>query len=149
MIKSVSFTESSDTDALVNKEVKRSYDEPKIESNITEHMTTDDNPPQSNITDLTTDDKADRCTTNCVVHIKSEYGPKALTVPVGTTVTWNNERSTVHSVTSVETKFAGITPVFNSYGIAPGEQYEYTFNKKWIFDYYCNFADMEGKIIVE
>ena len=138
-----------DSDSLVNNEVKRSYDEPKTLSNITEHMTTD-NAPQSNITEhMTTDDNAVRCTNNCVVHIKSEYNPKVLTVPIGITVTWKNERSTVHSVTSVETKFAGITPVFNSYGIAPGEQYEYTFNKKGIFDYYCNFYDMEGKIIVE
>jgi amicyanin len=71
------------------------------------------------------------------------YSPATLTVPVGTTVTWTNEDSVRHTVTTR-------TSLFDSGLLSQGQTFSYTFNQKGTYDYYCTVHPyMTGKIIVE
>lgn len=58
------------------------------------------------------------------------YSPLTVTVPQGTTVTWTNDDTVGHTVTSV-------TGLFDSGRITPGMTYSYTFNQSGTFGYSC------------
>jgi plastocyanin len=72
------------------------------------------------------------------------FNPKQITVSVGTTVTWTNKESTLHTVTSNAT-------LFNSGKMDNGNSFKYQFNAKGVFDYRCNFhtPTMVGTVIVQ
>ena len=69
--------------------------------------------------------------------------PATIIVPPGTTVTWINEDTIQHTVTST-------TKIFDSGNIDPGATYTYTFNQTGTFNYEClNHPVMEGIVIVQ
>jgi plastocyanin len=72
------------------------------------------------------------------------FSPGALTVPLGTTVTWVNHDETVHTVV------AGDNPrSFRSAGLDTDDKFSFTFNKAGTYAYFCSVhPHMTGKIIV-
>ena len=77
------------------------------------------------------------------------YVPPEITVPSGTTVTWTNDDSTIHTVTEGTPGGAGATPAFDSSIIAPAGTWENTFDTAGDFDYYCTLHPfMTGKVTV-
>jgi len=80
---------------------------------------------------------------------KIYYDPQAIDVAVGTTITWDNLDSTIHTVTS-GTPDAGADGMFDSETINAGETYEFTFNDVGTYDYFCIFHPwMVGVVNVE
>lgn len=82
-------------------------------------------------------EKEDRC-----------YVPSQIVIEKGKQVTWVNEDSAFHSVTS---GFYG-TPsdLFDSGHLDPFESYTLTFNETGIYDYFCTLHPwMQGQVIVE
>jgi plastocyanin len=80
-------------------------------------------------------------TTNSITISNFSFNPNALTVKVGTTVTWTNQDSVVHKIKSDN---------FNSPDLGQGDKFEFTFSNKGSFDYVCSIhPSMQGKIIVE
>ncbi|WP_226846778.1 cupredoxin domain-containing protein [Dehalogenimonas etheniformans] len=72
-----------------------------------------------------------------------QYLPAALTVKVGTAVTWKNTESNVHSVTSD-------TGLFDSGLFSPGDSYTYTFLSTGTYYYHCKIqGGMTGTIFVK
>ena len=71
------------------------------------------------------------------------FNPATLTIKEGTTVTWTNTDSAVHTVTSD-------TGVFDSGDLAQGATFSYTFTTAGTYVYHClpHHAKMEGTIIV-
>lgn len=76
--------------------------------------------------------------------------PDELTVDVGTTVTWSNESSVIHTVTSgTDGTHDGI---FDSGNLSPDEEFSYTFDEAGTYPYYCIphvNQGMTGTIIVQ
>lgn len=71
------------------------------------------------------------------------FSPETVTIPVGTTVTWVNRTSAIHTVTSR-------TGAFDSKDVPPGQEFKYTFTQAGTYDYYCRYhSEMTGRIIVE
>ncbi len=71
------------------------------------------------------------------------FVPSTLTVTVGTTVTWTNQDSVTHTVTSNDN-------LFNSGDITTGATFSHTFEQKGTFKYHCTIHPfMTGEIIVE
>jgi plastocyanin len=68
--------------------------------------------------------------------------PDALSIPVGTTVTWANQDDTVHVVTSVDKLFA-------SQALDTGDSFSFKFTTPGTYSYFCSLhPKMVGKIIV-
>ena len=82
-------------------------------------------------------DELDRC-----------YIPSLIAVDSGNQVTWVNEDSAFHSVTS---GFYGApTELFDSGHLDPFESYTLTFDEAGIIDYYCTLHPwMKGQVMVE
>jgi plastocyanin len=71
------------------------------------------------------------------------FSPQTLTVAKGTSVTWTNNDSTTHTVTSD-------TSVWDSGNLAPGKTFSFTFNQTGTFPYHCNIhSSMTAKIVVQ
>jgi len=71
-----------------------------------------------------------------------QFTPSFITVKTGTTITWTNEDSALHTVTSEGN--------FDSGTLNTGERFTYTFTQAGNFDYICKIhPSMKGKIIVE
>lgn len=74
-----------------------------------------------------------------------EFIPSSITVPTGSTVSWINTDSIVHSVKSVD-------GLFNE-SLTPGKSFSYTFNKPGTFSYYCEDHDgnasESGTVVVQ
>ncbi len=76
------------------------------------------------------------------------YIPSVITVERGKQVTWVNEDSAFHSVTSGF--YDAPTDLFDSGHMDPYETYSLTFDEPGIYDYYCTLHPwMEGQVIVE
>jgi len=76
------------------------------------------------------------------------YLPYEITVASGTTVSWINDDSASHTVTS-GTVNAGLTGIFDSGIFLSGSVFEFTFNEAGTFDYFCMVHPwMTGKVIV-
>ncbi len=70
------------------------------------------------------------------------FQPGTLTVAAGTTVTWTNDGSVPHTVTSNER-------TFDSGDIAPGGSFSYTFDQPGSYSYHCSLhPSMQGQIEV-
>ena len=79
------------------------------------------------------------------------FTPTEISVSAGTTVTWTNDDSTIHTVVEggPQGGGAGATPAFDSSIIAPGATWDHTFDTAGNFDYYCNLHPfMTGKVTV-
>ena len=82
-------------------------------------------------------EEADRC-----------YIPSVFVTDSGKKVTWVNEDSAFHSVTSGF--YDTPTELFDSGHLDPFESYTLTFDETGIFDYYCTLHPwMKGQVIVE
>ena len=82
------------------------------------------------------------------VMIKDDgFMPAALTVPAGTTVTWKNDGTIPHTVTSgAPGKADG---GFASGDVAPGKTFKYKFDKVGTYSYFCEHAPtMVGTVTV-
>ena len=64
------------------------------------------------------------------------YLPYEITVSPGTTVTWNNDDSAAHTVTSGSID-AGLTGIFDSSIFMTGTSFEFTFDEVGTYDYFC------------
>lgn len=67
------------------------------------------------------------------------YSPPAMSVAVGTTVTWINEDSLFHTISSGSSNATIAAPngEFDSGGVQTGEIYAHTFDSISTFDYHC------------
>jgi len=71
------------------------------------------------------------------------FGPAAITVPVGTTVTWINHDDIPHTVVGTER-------VFKSKVLDTDEKFSFTFTKPGEYPYFCSIhPKMTGKVIVQ
>ncbi len=76
------------------------------------------------------------------------YVPSKIVVEKGKQVTWTNEDSAFHSVTSGF--YDSPTELFDSGFLDPFESYTLTFDEAGIFDYFCTLHPwMQGQVIVE
>jgi plastocyanin len=79
------------------------------------------------------------------------FVPNILTVPKGTTVTWTNDDTTLHTVTSgsPESGNSGTGTEFDSSYLAAGKTFQHQFGISGTFDYYCTLHPyMKGKVVV-
>jgi plastocyanin len=73
------------------------------------------------------------------------FGPAALTVPVGTTVTWTNRDDIPHTVVSTDDPKA-----FKSKVLDTDEKFSFTFSQAGTYPYFCSIhPKMTGKVIVQ
>jgi plastocyanin len=71
------------------------------------------------------------------------FGPAAITVQVGTTVTWINRDDIPHTVVSTD-------KVFKSKVLDTDEKFSYTFTKAGEYPYFCSIhPKMTGKVVVQ
>ena len=77
------------------------------------------------------------------------FVPDTLTVSKGTTVTWTNGDSTLHTVTSGSPEAGNSGSEFDSSYLAAGKTFPHQFNTAGTFDYYCTLHPfMKGKVVV-
>jgi plastocyanin len=71
------------------------------------------------------------------------FGPAAVTVPVGATVTWTNQDDIPHTVVSTD-------GVFKSKVLDTDDKFSFVFSKPGTYPYYCTIhPKMTGQIIVQ
>jgi plastocyanin len=71
------------------------------------------------------------------------FGPQAITVPVGTTVTWTNSDDIPHTAVSTD-------GVFKSKAMDTDDKFSYTFAKAGTYSYYCSVhPKMTGQVVVK
>jgi plastocyanin len=78
------------------------------------------------------------------------FVPKEISVSSGSTVTWTNDDTTIHTVVegTAQGGAAG-EPAFDSSIIAPKGTWDHTFDTAGEFDYYCSLHPfMTGKVTV-
>lgn len=72
-----------------------------------------------------------------------KFTPSSITVSAGTTITWTNQESVAHTVTSN-------TAIFDSGNMANGDTFSYTFSTIGTFPYYCKYhSSMTATVIVQ
>ena len=82
--------------------------------------------------------------------ILKPYDPSPLTVKAGTSVTWTNNDSSIHTVTSGLPEKGDVGTLFDSSLINPGMTFVHVFDKQGTFDYSCTLHPfMHGQIIVK
>ena len=82
--------------------------------------------------------------------ISKPYDPSPLTVKTGTSVTWTNKDSTIHTVTSGLPEKGDVGTLFDSSLINPGNTFVHVFDKQGTFDYSCTLHPfMHGQINVK
>lgn len=77
------------------------------------------------------------------VHISNfTFGPKAVTVKVGQTITWTNDDDIPHTVVATDKSF-------RSKVLDTGQSFSFTFTKAGQFAYFCSLHPMmTGKVTV-
>jgi plastocyanin len=71
------------------------------------------------------------------------FGPAAITVTAGTTVTWTNHDDIPHTVVSDDR-------LFKSKVLDTDDKFSYTFNKPGTYPYFCSVhPKMTGKVVVQ
>jgi plastocyanin len=79
---------------------------------------------------------------NQVVIKTFKYGPKDITVPVGTTVTWLNKDNEVHTVVSKNGKF-------RSAALDTDDSFTFTFTEPGTYAFFCSLhPQMTGSVTV-
>ena len=80
---------------------------------------------------------------NNIAMIGLAFNPSALTISKGANVTWTNDDSTTHTVTSD-------TGAFESGNLSPGNSFTHQFNETGTFPYHCTIhTGMKGTITVQ
>jgi plastocyanin len=80
--------------------------------------------------------------------ISKPYDPSPLTIKPGTSVTWTNNDSTIHTVTSGLPEQGEVGTLFDSSIMSPGKTFTHVFDKTGTFDYSCTLHPfMRGQII--
>jgi plastocyanin len=70
------------------------------------------------------------------------FKPDTITVPLGTTITWENDDDIPHSI--VET-----TGTFHSQALDTEDKFSFTFATAGTFEYFCGLhPHMKGKVVV-
>ena len=83
------------------------------------------------------------------------FAPQTLTVKAGTKVTWTNNDSTPHTVTSTDGPSTSASPngLFDSGQLASGASFSFTFAKAGTYYYECtihaSMASMHATIVVK
>ena len=78
------------------------------------------------------------------------FVPEATTVSKGDTVTWTNEDTVLHTVTSGTPEEGNVGTEFDSSYMAAGKTFQHQFNTAGTFDYYCTLHPfMTGNIKVQ
>lgn len=80
------------------------------------------------------------------------FFPATMNVPVGTTITWTNEDSVAHTVTSGTVDGFETSPdgIFDSGDLAAGDTFSHTFTEEGEFTYYCTpHPWMQGTVRVQ
>ena len=83
------------------------------------------------------------------------FTPKTLTVSPGTKVTWTNNDSMVHNITSTAniSLNSATTSTFASSNLSQGQTFSFTFTKKGVYFYECSIhkalAAMHAEVIVK
>jgi len=76
------------------------------------------------------------------INTTESYHPTIIQVNSGTTVSWTNDDTIIHTVTDIDGKF-------DSYLIQPGAGWSHTFYDEGKYNYYCTIHPwMKGLIIV-
>ena len=94
-------------------------------------------------------------TTNAIVIQNFTFAPAKTTVKAGTTVTWTNNDSTPHDVTSTNGPgtSATVTSLFTSGELAQGKTFSFTFKKAGTYYYECkihaSLGTMHAVVIVQ
>jgi plastocyanin len=71
------------------------------------------------------------------------FAPSPATVPVGTTITWTNNDTSTHTVTSD-------SGAFDSGSLAPGAKFSFTFQTRGTFPYHCSpHPSMVATVVVQ
>ena len=71
------------------------------------------------------------------------FGPAALAVPAGTTVTWTNRDDIPHTVVSTD-------GVFKSKALDTDDKFSFKFEKAGTYPYFCSIhPKMTGKVVVQ
>jgi plastocyanin len=71
------------------------------------------------------------------------FGPTALTVPLGATVTWTNRDDIPHTVVSTD-------GVFKSKALDTDDKFSFVFSKPGTYSYFCSIhPKMTGQVIVQ
>jgi plastocyanin len=82
--------------------------------------------------------------------IAKPYDPSPVTIKPGTSVTWTNNDSTLHTVSSGLPEQGAVGTLFDSSLIAPGKTFTHAFDKTGSFDYSCTLHPfMRGQVIVK
>jgi plastocyanin len=82
---------------------------------------------------------------SAVVIDNFSFGPNALTVTAGTTVTWTNKDDEPHTVVSDADK-----PLFKSGALDTDDSFSFTFDKPGTYKYFCSIHPrMQGTITVQ
>jgi plastocyanin len=80
--------------------------------------------------------------------INTTFDPKEITVKAGTKVTWTNNDSTGHTVTSGTR--GNPSGLFDSGNVAPGQTFSFVFDTPGTYNYYCTYHQgMDGTVIVQ
>ena len=93
--------------------------------------------------------------TAAVVIKNFAYTPQIITVKAGTTVTWTNQDSVQHTVTSADSIKVGanVTSTFDSGLFNQGQTFSFTFTKAGTYFYVCTIhaqqPAMHGEVIVQ
>jgi plastocyanin len=70
------------------------------------------------------------------------FKPDTITVPVGTTVVWENDDNIVHTVVSLD-------GAFRSPALDTEDKFSFTFDKAGTFEYFCSLhPHMKAKVVV-
>jgi amicyanin len=73
---------------------------------------------------------------------KFKFEPDTITVPVGTTVVWENKDDIPHTVVSMD-------GTFRSAALDTEDTFSFTFNKAGTFEYFCSLHPyMKAKVVV-
>ena len=94
-------------------------------------------------------------TGNAVTIQNFAFAPATLSVSVGTKVTWTNNDTTVHDVTSTDGPAVGAatTSLFASGTLNQGDSFSFTFAKPGTYYYECTIhaamATMHAKVVVK
>ena len=96
---------------------------------------------------LNTDPKIPITTTSSsvTVDIKNQiFNPTTLDIKTGTKVTWINNDSVAHTVTSE------MSNLFDSKTLSPGQSFSFTFDKPGFINYSCKLhPTMKGTVIIK
>ena len=82
--------------------------------------------------------------------IAKPYDPSPVTIKPGTSVTWTNNDSTLHTVSSGLPEQGAVGTLFDSSLTAPGKTFTHAFDKAGSFDYSCTLHPfMRGQVVVK